>query len=74
MSVNVKVPDELYQRAAELAKEKHISVDEVFASAFSEQLAAWNRLQQRASRGDRKTFFDVLNKTPDAEPDEQDPL
>jgi hypothetical protein len=33
----VSVPDELYQKAVEIAEAQHVSVDEVFASARS-----WN--------------------------------
>jgi len=47
-------------------------VDEVFASAFMEQVAAFERLRQRAARGDREKFLAVLDKVPDREPDEQD--
>ena len=47
MNVNVSVPDELYQKAFEIAEAQHVSVDEVFASAFVEQLAAWERLKER---------------------------
>ena len=56
MSVNVSVPDDLYQKAVEIAKAQRVSVDEVFASAFVEQLSAWERLQQRAARGTCKKF------------------
>jgi hypothetical protein len=53
MRVSVSVPDELYQKAVEIAQAQRVSVDEVFASAFSEQLSAWERLHQRAARGTR---------------------
>jgi len=68
----ITVPDELYKKAAEIANTLHVSVDEVFASAFSEHLAAWERLQRRASRGDRGKFLAVLDKAPDVDPDESD--
>jgi len=67
MSVSVKVPDELYQKAVEIANEQHLSVDEVFASAFIEQLSAWERLQQRAARGSCEKFLAVMDKVPDVE-------
>lgn len=51
-----------------------MSVDEVFASAFVEQLAAWERLQQRASRGDRGKFLAALDKVPDGDPQDFDRL
>lgn len=34
MSVSVSVPDELYNKAITLPEAQHVSVDEVFASAF----------------------------------------
>ena len=72
VSVNIKVPTDLYAKAAKIASDRHISVDEVFASAFAEQLAVWERLKQRAARGDREKFRAVLDKVPDVEPDESD--
>jgi elongation factor P--beta-lysine ligase len=69
MSVRVSVPDDLYQKAVEIAKMQRVSVDEVFASAFAEQLSAWNRLRQRASHATREKFLAALDKAPDVEPD-----
>lgn len=74
MNVNVSVPDELYQKAVEIAETQHVSVDEVFASAFVEQLAAWERLKERAARGSRDRFLAVLDKVPDVEPEDYDRL
>lgn len=74
MSVNVRVPDDLYQKAMEIANARHISVDEVFASAFAEQLSAWERLRARAALGNRDKFLAVLDKVPDVEPEESDEL
>ena len=74
MSVNVSVPEELYKKAIAIAEAQHVSVDEVFASAFAEQLAGWERLQQRAARGSRERFLAVLDKAPDGEPEEFDRL
>jgi hypothetical protein len=74
MSVSVSVPEELYKKAIAIAEAQHVSVDEVFASAFAEQLAAWERLQQRASRGNRERFLAVLDKVPDVEPRDSDRL
>ena len=74
MSAIVSVPDELYQKAAAIAKAQQVSVDEVFASAFAEQLSAWVRLQRQASRGSRERFLAALDKVPDAEPGGYDRL
>ena len=74
MSVSVSVPEELYAKAEALAASQKVSVDEVFAAAFVEQLAAWERLQRRAERADKEKFLAVLNKVPDVEPEELDRL
>ncbi len=72
MSVSVNVPDDLYQKTVEIAKAQHVSVDEVFASAFLDQLSAWERLRQRAASSTRERFLAVLDKVPDVEPEDYD--
>jgi hypothetical protein len=72
MSVIINVPEELYQKAAEIAETQRVPVDEVFASAFVEQLAAWDRLKQRAAVGSRDKFLAVLDKVADIDPEEYD--
>ncbi|MBV8807168.1 MAG: hypothetical protein JO033_00720 [Acidobacteriaceae bacterium] len=72
MSVSVSIPEELYEKAAAIARAQNVSVDEVFASAFAEHLAAWERLKERAARGSREEFFAVLDKVPDVEPSPED--
>jgi hypothetical protein len=72
MSVSVSVPEELYEKAAAIAKAQNISVDEVFASAFAEHLAVWERLKRRAASGNREDFLGILDKVPDVEPAPED--
>jgi hypothetical protein len=72
MRVSVSIPEELYQKAVEIAASRHLSVEEVFASAFVEHVAAWERLQQRVARGSREKFLAVLGKAPDVEPEDLD--
>ncbi len=72
MNVNVNVPDELYQQAVEIAKAQQASVDEVIASAFAQQMLAWERLRKKAERGSREKFLAVLDKAPDVERDDYD--
>lgn len=69
---SISIPDELYKKAAEIAATQHVSVDQVVASVFAEHLASWERLKQRAARGDRGRFRAVLDKAPAAEPAESD--
>jgi hypothetical protein len=72
MTVAVNIPEELYRQACEIADLQRLSVDEVISSAFAEQLAAWERLKQRAARGNRESFLRVLDKVRDVEPEEFD--
>lgn len=72
MSVRVSIPDELYEKAAEIARAQQVSVDDLFASAFAEQLSAWERLRQRAADGSREKFLAALDKVPDVEPADSD--
>lgn len=72
MSIRVSVPEDLYEKAAAIAKAQNVSVDDVFASAFAEHLAAWERLKRRAACGDREEFLAVLDKVPDVEPAPED--
>ena len=72
MSVSINIPEELYNEARTIAEAHHVPVEQVFASAFADQFAAWQRLQERAARGDRQKFLAVLDKVPDVEPEEYD--
>jgi len=74
VSVSVNVPDELCDEARSIAEAERVSVDEVFASALACHFAAWRRLRERASRGDRHKFLAVLEKVEDIEPEEYDRL
>jgi hypothetical protein len=70
--VNVEVPVDLYDKATRIARSQSISVADLFATAYSEHIAAWERLESRAKRGDRAKFLEVLAKVPDVEPADHD--
>jgi len=72
MSVSINIPEELYDQARSIAEAHQVPVEQVFASAFADQFAAWQRLQKRAARGDRQKFLAVLDNVPDVEPEECD--
>jgi hypothetical protein len=55
-----------------IAKAQQMAVEEVFASAFADQLASWQRLRERAVRGNREEYFAVLDSVPKVEPDPSD--
>lgn len=74
MSVSINIPEELYDQARRVAEAQRIPVEQVFASALADQLAVWQRLRERAARGDRDKFLAILDKVPDVEPEEYDRL
>jgi hypothetical protein len=45
---NVMVPDDVYQRASQLAEREHVSVDKLVAALVTEGIGEWSRC--RASR------------------------
>ena len=72
MSISINIPEDLYQQAVVIAEAHQVAVEEVFISAFAEQLAAWQRLRERAARGSRENYFAVLDNVPSIEPDPSD--
>jgi len=62
---NVQIPDELYERAAQLAERDHVSVDRVVAALVSEAVSDWDRVQERAGRGSLTRLRALLERAPD---------
>ncbi len=60
MSLSVNIPEDLDQQTREIADAPQISVDEVIAPAFAEQVAALERLRRRVASGSRDRFLEVL--------------
>ena len=74
-TLSLRLPDSLHETAKTLAKQEHVSVNQLITTAVAEKISALmteNYLEQRAKRGKRKKFEAVLAKVPDAEPDEAD--
>ncbi len=74
MNLTIQISDELFRRAGEIAAAEHVSVEELFASAFEERLLEIERLNEKASRGSYDKFRRVMAKIPPAEPAEFDRL
>ena len=71
---NVQLPDDVYQRAAELAESDHVSVDRLVAALVNEGVEEWSRLQTRSARGSLDKLTRVLSKVSDTPPDPADRL
>jgi hypothetical protein len=74
MNLTIHVSDELYRRAAEVASNEHISIEELFAAAFEERVLEFERLKEKAAKGSYERFRQVMSKIPSAEPPEHDRL
>ncbi|MBM4034556.1 MAG: toxin-antitoxin system HicB family antitoxin [Planctomycetes bacterium] len=75
--LSVRLPESLHQRARELARKEHVSINQLLASALGEKIAALEAaeyLEAKAARGSLAKFRKVLAKVPDVEPDENDRL
>lgn len=76
-TLSVRLPDSLHRRARELAKEEHISINQLLATALAEKIAvldAETYIEKRVARGSRKKFLAAMAKVPDVEPDENDKI
>lgn len=72
MNLNVTLPDDLYQRVADLANRQQVSVGRMVAAALAEQLAGWERAHRMAERGSRERYLAALAKVPDVDPAPED--
>jgi hypothetical protein len=70
MNVRINIPQDLYDQARNIAEVHKVSVEQVLESALADQLAAWERLRQRAAQGDCYKFLAVLDNLSEIEPEE----
>jgi hypothetical protein len=72
MSKSIAVPENLYNRAAELAAEDHVSVDELVSALLASRLASREYIESKADLFDRQEFERALAEIPDVEPEPHD--
>ena len=76
-TITIRIPDSVKRHVERVAARDGISVDQFYATAAAEKLAALetaDSIAQRAARADRGAFLRVMEKLPDAEPEEWDRL
>ncbi len=59
---SIQLPDDVYNRAAEMAESDHVSVDRLVAALVNEGTGEWSRAQARAARGSVEKLKRVLSK------------
>ena len=74
MSKSIAVPEDLYNKAAELADRDHVPVEEFVSAVLANRLASREYIEARAKLFNREEFERALNEIPDMEPDGQDRL
>ena len=68
----INVPGEVYDAAARIAEEQHVTVEDFIAAALADQLAARNWIARRGARSNEREFLWALDQTPDVAPTERD--
>ena len=69
-SLNVRLPDSLHDQVRQLAKQDNISINQFISLAVAEKISALMTLdyiEQRAQKGSRQLFDQVLNKVAQAD-------
>ena len=74
-TLSLRIPKSLHEQIRQLAKREGISINQFVASAAAEKMSALlteEYIEKRAEKANLKKFQQVLNKVPDAEPEDYD--
>ena len=74
-TLSLRIPKSLHEQIRQLAKREGISINQFVASAAAEKMSALmteEYIEKRARKANLKKFQQVLNKVPDAEPEDYD--
>ena len=74
-TLSLRIPKSLHEQIRQLAKREGISINQFVASAAAEKMSALmteEYIEKRAKKANLKKFQQVLNKVPDAEPEDYD--
>ena len=75
--VTLRLPDSLHKRAKLLAQEDHVSLNTMITVALAEKISileSHNTLNERAKRGSKLKFDEIMSKVPDVEPPDYDKI
>lgn len=70
-TMSLRLPESLHERARELAKREGISINQLIATALAEKISALDTvayLEERAARGSREAFVEILSRVPSGPP------
>ncbi|MCJ8331021.1 MAG: toxin-antitoxin system HicB family antitoxin [Lentisphaeria bacterium] len=66
-TISVRLPDSLHKRIKILSEKEHVSMNQLIALAVAEKISVLETedyLSERAQRGNKKKFNNVLSKVP----------
>ena len=72
MSKSIAVPEDLYNKAVEIAARDHVSVEEFMSALLASRFANREYIETRAQLFSREEFERALNAVPDVEPEPDD--
>ena len=72
MNLTIRIPEDVYRNAVQIAAAENISVEELFASVLEERVLEFERLKEKAARGSYEKFCQAMAKVPAVEPPECD--
>lgn len=76
-TLSLRLPDSLHEEIKSLAKKEGISINQFISSAVAEKISALlteKYLEQRARKGNKKSFIEAMGRVSDVEPAEEDML
>lgn len=76
-TLSLRLPESLHERARQLAEREGTSINQLIATALAEKISALDTvsyLEERAARGSRSAFLEVLSRVPSSAPVEGDEL
>ncbi|MCU0427040.1 MAG: hypothetical protein MUF71_15590 [Candidatus Kapabacteria bacterium] len=71
-TITIDIPERMYQKAANLAAARHISLEQLVQEQFYATLELY--WQERSKTATKEEFDQVLKRVPDVEPEEYDRL
>jgi metal-responsive CopG/Arc/MetJ family transcriptional regulator len=75
-TINVSLPDPVYEKLSNLVEKDNISIDQFISLAVIEKISAMEKenLLERAEKGSREKLGEILELVPDVEVDVEDVL
>ncbi len=71
-TISIDIPEKIYQKAANLATSRQISLEQLIQEQFYASLELY--WQERSKTATKEEFDQVLKRVPDVEPEEYDRL